>query len=188
MPRTGRATRGERLHDRGSEDGSGHLRRQCSEPEARTDGVEGRRRGVYIVRRVAPPSPAPPLGGLRVLVVDDDRVALTVLCAMLRGAGAEVEGVGGGAEALDRLKNAPFDFLLCDIYMGGMDGFEVVRRVRQLSPAPVGAVPAAAITAHPSYENRRDALRAGFQDLVTKPVDPAALVDVVLKLARPETA
>ncbi len=64
----------------------------------------------------------------------------------------------------------------------------VVRRVRQLSPAPVGTVPAAAITAHPSYENRRDALRAGFQDLVTKPVDAAALVDVVLKLTRPETA
>ena len=96
--------------------------------------------------------------------------------------------MGTGAEALDRLKNARFDFLLCDIYMAGMDGFEVVRRVRQLSPAPVGAVPAVAITAHPSFENRRDAQRAGFQDLVPKPVETAALVDVVLKLTRPEPA
>jgi len=116
-------------------------------------------------------------------VVDDDRVALTVLCAMLRAAGAEVEGVGAGSEGLDRLRKARYDFLLCDIYMGEMDGFELMRRVRQLAP-PMSAIPAVAITAHPSFENRRDAQRAGFQDLVTKPVDAAALVDLVLKLRR----
>ena len=116
-------------------------------------------------------------------MVDDDRVALTVLCAMLRAAGAEVEGVGAGSEGLDRLRKARYDFLLCDIYMGEMDGFELMRRVRQLAP-PMSAIPAVAITAHPSYDNRRDAQRAGFQDLVTKPVDAAALVDLVLKLRR----
>ena len=132
---------------------------------------------------MAPPSLATPLFGLRILVVDDDRVALTVLCAMLRAAGAEVEGVGAGSEGLDRLRKARYDFLLCDIYMGEMDGFELMRRVRQLAP-PMSAIPAVAITAHPSFENRRDAQRAGFQDLVTKPVDAAALVDLVLKLRR----
>ena len=132
---------------------------------------------------MAPPSLAPPLFGLRILVVDDDRVALTVLCAMLRAAGAEVEGVGAGSEGLDHLRKARYDFLLCDIYMPGMDGFETMRRVRQLEP-PANAVPAVAITAHPSYDNRRDAQRAGFQDLVTKPIDAAALVDLVLKLSR----
>ncbi|HET6897698.1 MAG TPA: response regulator [Vicinamibacteria bacterium] len=133
---------------------------------------------------MAPPSLAPPLVGLRVLVVDDDRVALTVLCAMLRAAGAEVDGVGGGTEALDRLRKGRYDFLLCDVYMTAMDGFELMRRVRQLAP-PMSAVPAVAITAHPSYDNRRDARRAGFQDLVTKPVEAAALVELVLKLSRP---
>jgi CheY-like chemotaxis protein len=132
---------------------------------------------------VAPPSLAP-LVGLRVLVVDDDRVALTILCAMLRAAGAEVDGVGSGKEALDRLRKGGYDFLLCDIYMQGMDGFETIRRVRQLEP-PASAVPAVAITAHPSFENRRDAQRAGFQDLVSKPVEAADLVDLVLKLGRP---
>lgn len=139
---------------------------------------------MYIGRRVAPPSLAPPLVGLRVLVVDDDRVALTVLCSMLRAAGAEVDGVASGAEVLERLRRARYDFLLCDVYLQGMDGFEVMRRVRQLEP-PAGKVPAVAITAHPSYDNRRDAQRAGFQDLATKPVEAAALVDLVLKLARP---
>jgi CheY-like chemotaxis protein len=140
---------------------------------------------VYIDRLVAPPSAAPPLEGLRVLVVDDDRVALTVLCAMLRAAGADVEGVAGGKEALDRLRKARFDFLLCDVYMPGVDGFEVIRRVRQLVPLPIGGVPAVAITAHPSYENLRDAQRAGFQDLVSKPVEVTTLVELVLKLSRP---
>ena len=124
----------------------------------------------------------PPLRDLRVLLVDDDRVSLAVLCAMLEGAGARVECVGGGPEALTRLAEQRFDLLLCDIYMPGLDGFEVMRRVRQLGPASGGDVPAAAITAHPSFENRRDALRAGFQDVVGKPVEAATLVDLVLRL------
>jgi CheY-like chemotaxis protein len=142
---------------------------------------------VYIQSLVAPPSSPPPLIGVRVLVVDDDRVALTVLCSMLRFAGAEVDGVATGREALERLQKVRVDFLLCDVYMAGMDGFEVVRRVRQLPPQAMGEVPAVAITGHPSYENRRDALRAGFQDLVGKPVEAADLVGLVLKLTRPGT-
>ena len=125
-----------------------------------------------------------PLRDVRVLLVDDDRVALTVLCAMLEAAGARVECVTGGAEALTRMAEQPFDLLLCDVYMPGLDGFEVIRRVRQLPPAAGGQVPAVAVTAHPSFENRRDALRAGFQDLVGKPVEPAALVDLVHRLTR----
>jgi len=125
-----------------------------------------------------------PLRDVRVLLVDDDRVALTILCAMLEAAGARVECVTGGAEALTRMAEQPFDLLLCDVYMPGLDGFEVIRRVRQLPPAAGGQVPAVAVTAHPSFENRRDALRAGFQDLVGKPVEPAALVDLVHGLTR----
>lgn len=141
---------------------------------------------MYIQSLVAPPSSPPPLVGVRALVVDDDRVALTVLCSMLRSAGAEVDGVASGPEALERLQKARFDFLLCDVYMPGMDGFEVMRRVRQLPPQAMGAVPAVAITGHPSYENRRDALRVGFQDLLGKPVEAADLVGLVLKLSRSE--
>ena len=141
---------------------------------------------MYIGPLVAPLSAAPPLEGLRLLVVDDDRVALTVLCATLRAAGADVEGVASGTEAIERLRKARLDFLLCDVYMPGVDGFEVIRRVRQLAPLPAGAVPAVAITAHPSFENRRDAQRAGFQDLISKPVEARVLVELVLKLSRPD--
>jgi CheY-like chemotaxis protein len=126
--------------------------------------------------------PAAPLDHVRVLLVDDDRVARSILCAMLEAAGARVECVGSGAEAVPRIAAESFDLLLCDIYMPGLDGFEVVRRVRQLAPATGGRIPAVAITAHPSFENRRDALRAGFQDLVGKPVDQATLVELVRRL------
>lgn len=155
-------------------------------PVTRADGTQLRRarEACTLARPVAAPSSTPPLVGLRVLVVDDDRVALTVLCAILRGAGAEVEGAASGAEAVERLGKTRFDFLLCDVYMPGMDGFEVMRRVRQLVPLPAGELPAVAITAHPSFENRRDAQRAGFTDLVSKPVEPTALVELVLKLSR----
>jgi CheY-like chemotaxis protein len=130
---------------------------------------------------VAPPPLS--LTGRRILVVDDDRVASTILCSMLRAAGAEAEGAGTGEDALARLARTRFDLLLCDVYMPGVDGFELVRRVRQLPP-PVGTIPAVAITAHPSFENRRDAQRAGFQDLVGKPVEPAELVQTVQALLR----
>jgi CheY-like chemotaxis protein len=121
------------------------------------------------------------LAGLRVLVVDDDRVALAIFRATFESAAATVDTAGNGRDALDKLQGQAPDFLLCDVYMPEMDGFEVIRRVREL-PAPAGQVPAIAITAHPSFENRRDALRAGFQDLLGKPTEPAQLVQLVARL------
>jgi CheY-like chemotaxis protein len=119
-----------------------------------------------------------------VLVVDDDRVALAVFRGVFEAAGATVDAAGTGGDAVKRVQGAPPDFLLCDVYMPEMDGFEVIRRVRELPP-PAGRIPAVAITAHPSYENRRDALRAGFQDLLAKPTEPTQLVEMVARLCRP---
>jgi CheY-like chemotaxis protein len=118
---------------------------------------------------------------VRVLVVDDDRVALAIFRATFESAGAVVVAVGSGADALESVRTSTLDFLLCDVYMAEMDGFEVIRRVREL-PAPAGQIPAVAITAHPSFENRRDALRAGFLDLLAKPTEPAQLIDRVARL------
>ena len=143
---------------------------------------------MYIVGLVAAPAGVPPLVGLRVLVVDDDRVALTILCSLLRTAGAEVDGAANGREALARLGQRGADLLLCDVYMPGMDGFELIRSVRQLAPLGAAALPAVAITAHPSFENRRDAQRAGFQELVGKPIEASELVALILKLCRPAGA
>ena len=116
-------------------------------------------------------------------MVDDDRVALAIFRAIFESAGAAVDAVGSGGDALDRLRTTAPDVLLCDVYMPEMDGFDVIRRVRELPP-PAGRIPALAITAHPSFENRRDALRAGFQDLLGKPAEPGQLVELVVRLLR----
>ncbi len=128
------------------------------------------------------PSLPKALDGLRVLIVDDDRVALAVLSGVFESAGAQVEACASGEDALRRFAMQPPDMLLCDIYMPGLDGFDVIRRVRERTPPAGGQVPALAITGHPSFENRRDALRAGFQDLVGKPTPSKRLVEIARAL------
>ena len=111
--------------------------------------------------------------------MDDDRVALTILCAMLRAAGAEVEAVGSGAEGLDRLRKTRYDFLLCDIYMSGMDGFETLRHLREKARVPV-----IMLTARASDRDKLRGLEGGADDYVTKPFNPdelAARVAAVLR-------
>ena len=78
-------------------------------------------------------------------------------------------------DALDRLNHGYVpDLILSDIGMPGQDGYEFMRRVRQMD-APVSAVPAAALTALARVEDRRRALLAGYQTHLAKPVDPAEL-------------
>src|SRR5512140_3723606 len=129
-----------------------------------------------------PSTPPKALEGLHVLIVDDDPVALAVLTGVFAAAGARVSAVTSGPEALASFAAEPPDMLLCDIYMPGMDGFEVIRRVRERTLPAGGRIPALAITAHPSFENRRDALRAGFQDLVGKPTPSVRLVEMAAML------
>jgi two-component system CheB/CheR fusion protein len=73
--------------------------------------------------------------------------------------------------------------LLSDISMPGEDGYTLIRRIRQLSAEAGGQIPAAALTAHARNEDYADALAAGFQMHLTKPVDPDQLVIAVANLA-----
>jgi CheY-like chemotaxis protein len=75
------------------------------------------------------------------------------------------------------------DVLLSDIAMPDEDGYSLIRKVRARDPARGGLVPAAALTAYASPEDRLKALRAGYNDHLPKPVDPAVLVEVVTALA-----
>ena len=75
------------------------------------------------------------------------------------------------------------DVLVNDIGMPGEDGYHLMRRVRALDPALGGNVPAVALTAYASSEDRRRAILAGYQMHLAKPVEPAELVTVVASLA-----
>jgi PAS domain S-box-containing protein len=121
------------------------------------------------------------LDGLRVLVVDDEPDARSLLRHVLAECGAEVTLAGSAREAIEQLKAFRPDILVSDIGMPGEDGYDLLRHVRALHSAT--ELPAAALTAFARAEDRKRALLAGFQTHVAKPVDPAELVAVVASLA-----
>jgi signal transduction histidine kinase/CheY-like chemotaxis protein len=121
-----------------------------------------------------------PLAGLRVLFVDDNVEARSLVSAVLDAAGASVVLAGSAAEALDALRAAPVDVVLSDIGMPDVDGYDFVAAVRARERTEGReAVPAIAVTAYASAEDRRRALTRGFQRHVAKPIDPGDLVRVV---------
>jgi PAS domain S-box-containing protein len=123
------------------------------------------------------------LKGIRVLVVDDEPDARETLRQILEHCNAEVETVSSAAEAVKRVESWRPDVLLSDIGMPGEDGYELIRRVRELPPDRGGRTPAAALTAFARGEDRRRALRAGFQMHLAKPVEIQELATVVASLA-----
>jgi signal transduction histidine kinase/ActR/RegA family two-component response regulator len=125
-----------------------------------------------------------PVDGVHVLLVDDDADARDALRLVLERSGANVQAVSSGREALDALACRRPDVLLCDLAMPEEDGYAVIRKVRQLGPECGGNIPAVAVTAYASREDRARALDAGFQEHVPKPVDPARLLAVIGALTR----
>ncbi len=125
----------------------------------------------------------PDLGGIRVLVAEDDEDARGLIGKVLEIQGATVTTVSSAREALDLLLKNPFDVLISDIEMPGTDGYQLIRELRLRPPQKGGSVPAAALTAYASTEDRMRALRAGFQLHLAKPVQPSELVTVVASLA-----
>ena len=96
---------------------------------------------------------------------------------------AEVTVVATAAEAVEAVRRLRPDVLLSDIEMPCEDGYDLISRVRALGPEEGGNTPAAALTAYARVEDRTRALRAGFQQHLPKPVEPAELVAVVANLA-----
>jgi signal transduction histidine kinase/ActR/RegA family two-component response regulator len=123
------------------------------------------------------------LDRVRVLVVDDDPDTIEVVRQVLESAGAQVIAAASAREALAALSARPPDVLLSDLGMPGEDGYAFIRKVRSLDPARGGRVPAAALTAYTRSEDRREALLAGFQVYLPKPVEPAELTATVARLA-----
>ena len=124
-----------------------------------------------------------PLAGLRVLVVDDDRVSLMAITAMVGAWGAEIRAAATAREALRLIDEDTPDLVLSDLYMPDMDGFDLMRRVRELPPTRGGHTPGIAVTAHPSFDSRRDAERAGYGAVFSKPFGRDELIDTILALA-----
>jgi signal transduction histidine kinase len=122
------------------------------------------------------------LSELRLLVVDDDPAARELLCGMLQAYGAEVSLADSGHAALSLLFEQRPDVLIADLGMPGMDGYALIERVRALDPDLGGGIPAVAVTAYASPQDRQRALQAGFQDHVAKPLEAAELALAIASL------
>jgi PAS domain S-box-containing protein len=122
------------------------------------------------------------LGGVRVLVVDDEADARELIRTVLDESGAVVTLAGSAAEALEAFERDRPEVLISDIAMPGEDGYALIRQVRALPPEQGGQVPGVAVTAHARTDDRIRALLAGFQLHVPKPVEAAELVAVVASL------
>ncbi len=126
--------------------------------------------------------PSPVLAGVRVLVVDDELDARTLITAILEQCAAAVTTASSVAEALAILDRDPVDVVLSDIEMPGEDGYSFIRKLR--SREGRSFLPAAALTAYARAEDRHRAIVAGYQIHIPKPVEPAEVVAVVASLAR----
>jgi CheY-like chemotaxis protein len=138
--------------------------------------------GTGVFRREAP---APPLDGVSVLVVEDVADGRTLVRAMLEQSGARVRTVADGEEALAELDRERPDVLVSDIGLPEMDGYELIRRIRERDAGASTQMPALALTAYASDADRRTALVAGFHAHLGKPVDGRELVTAIAKLVPP---
>lgn len=124
----------------------------------------------------------PSLDGLRVLIVDDEADARHLLTTILGQYGAQVMAAGSVCEALLALQQFHPHILVSDIGMPQEDGYTLIRKVRTLPTDQGGKIPAVALTAYAKAEDRAQALLAGFQLHVSKPVNPTELAAVVANL------
>ena len=127
--------------------------------------------------------PETTLQGLRVLIVDDLADARELLSRLFREYSAAPIAVASAAAALEQIRKAPPDVLVSDISMPDEDGYSLISKVRALPAERLARIPAIAVTAFARPEDRNQAIRAGFQAHVSKPVDPAELIALVAGLS-----
>jgi PAS domain S-box-containing protein len=118
------------------------------------------------------------LNGLKILLVEDEPDARELIAILLQGSGATVEAVDTASNALQRLPIFIPDVVVSDIGLPRESGYELIRKIRS-SSADVNKIPAIALTAFATENDRQMSLSAGFQAHLAKPVEPAELLNTI---------
>jgi CheY-like chemotaxis protein len=136
------------------------------------------------IKKTPDASGGPNLGGLRILVVDDEADARDLLTIRLRQYGADVITASSAEAAVEALAQEGIrpDLIVSDIAMPGEDGYSLMRRVRALDPEQGGRIPAIAVTAYSRTEDRVQAMAAGFQMHFSKPVNASELAHAITSI------
>ena len=127
---------------------------------------------------------------LRILIVDDEPFMRKLIIRVLYELEIErVAEAGDGAEALEKVKDAmnALDLIICDLEMPNMDGFEFVKRLREMTGFPNADIPVLIVTGHSDPESVKSAVEAGIHGYLVKPVSKQALEKrIVAALTSPE--
>jgi CheY-like chemotaxis protein len=113
----------------------------------------------------------------KILVVDDNRDAADSLAAILRVEGHEARAAYSGAEAVQAAEEMKPDVVLLDIQMPEMSGYDVARALRDYRRGVRAVI--VAVTAYGQESDRLAARQAGFHHHITKPVDPARVLEII---------
>ncbi len=127
--------------------------------------------------------------GCRVLLAEDNELNREIAGMMLEAMGILADEACDGAEAVEKVKSGGgiYDLILMDVRMPNMDGYEATRAIRKLEDSgAVRAVPIVAMTANAFDEDVQDALRAGMDAHIAKPVDPEILRSTLCRLLNPQ--
>jgi CheY-like chemotaxis protein len=130
------------------------------------------------------PETLPSLADVRVLVVDDNQDAVEIASLALAGAGASLRTALDGVTALSAWETWAPDVLVCDLAIPGMDGYDVLRRIRGRERGTGRHTPAVAVSAHASAEHRRRSGEAGYARHLAKPYATGDLVRAVAEALR----
>ena len=117
---------------------------------------------------------------IHILAVDDNRMSRLKLARILEGWGYSVSRADGGRTAMDMLRSKAFDLVLLDILMPEVDGFQVLREMKD--DAELQNIPVIVISGLEDMDSVDRCLAAGADDFLSKPVDPTVLQDHVRKL------
>jgi PAS domain S-box-containing protein len=132
----------------------------------------------------APDRALPDLQGFHILVIDDQEFTRELVAAVFRRANATVQEANSVREGIAKFLASPPDVVVCDLAMPEQDGFAFLSEVRALKHSS-SRTPIIALTAFGRPEDRQQALAAGFDGYLKKPVDPEDLATAVLQLAKP---
>ena len=134
-----------------------------------------------------PAAKASAFTGKKLLVVEDNELNLEIASTLLKEAGFEVDTAENGKIAVEKVEAASadrYDLILMDIQMPEMDGYEATRRIRALPDAKKAALPIVAMTANAFEDDRKNALRAGMNGHIAKPLDIQKLFQVLSELLK----
>jgi DNA-binding NtrC family response regulator len=109
---------------------------------------------------------------IRILVVDDEEVVRQAYLRTLAGERCSVEAASDGADALRRMREAPYDVVLLDLRMPGMNGLDVLKAIKQSWPASEVVV----VTGYPGIDTAKASVALGAHDYLAKPVGPDDIV------------